>query len=152
MAELEVVDKQGKKSYGLATESDIAIIGRDRTCLVQIQDELSSRKHCRILKAGNTFVVEDLQSRNGTYVNEIQITGKRNLRDGDVVRIGQVRIVFRERLTAGGAMSWMVSSPLFWWCLMIGLAVGILGGIGYLVHKTLSELTKIRHEESVEDH
>ncbi|MBI5367894.1 MAG: FHA domain-containing protein [Planctomycetes bacterium] len=144
MAELQVTDSKGKKNYDITGDPEIVLIGRDRTCFIQIQDENASRRHARILKVGQTFNVEDMQSRNGTFVNEVQITAKRPLRDGDVVRIGAVKMVWKENMSAVGAVSYLMASPLFWWALMIFLAGGILGSIGYLVHRLLLEVSNIQ--------
>ena len=64
-------------------------IGRMSDCWLTLDDELASRYHARIHVRGRTADIEDLGSRNGTYVNGERITGRRALRDGDRVRIGR---------------------------------------------------------------
>ena len=44
-------------------------IGRSKTNFIQIDDVESSREHVRIKKRGKLYILEDLESRNGTYVN-----------------------------------------------------------------------------------
>ena len=56
------------------------------------------------------MVVDDGMSSNGTFVNEEQVSGKRRLRDGDVVRAGATRMTFHERV--GGAPGGTVRRPL----------------------------------------
>ena len=54
-----------------------------------------SSKHARIVRTDDGFVIEDLQSRNGTFVNGERVTeGPRKLNDGDLVRLGKVIMTF----------------------------------------------------------
>ncbi len=64
------------------------VIGRDADlAMVAVVDSQISRVHCRLLKDGDDWVVEDLSSRNGTFINGTRIT-KANLRVGDRLRVG----------------------------------------------------------------
>lgn len=56
-----------------------------------------SRKHCRILKQGDQFLVEDLQSTNGTKLNGqfIPPNQPRPLKDGDVLELGVLKVTFK---------------------------------------------------------
>ena len=65
-------------------------MGRSADCDVVVQDIASSRHHARVTVGGMRQVVyiEDLKSRNGTYVNEVRISGRTLLEDGSRVRIG----------------------------------------------------------------
>jgi CRP-like cAMP-binding protein len=56
-------------------------------------DQGISRLHCTIFNTNGTFTVSDSGSTNGTFVNNVQIT-ERQLRDGDVIQIGVVEMVF----------------------------------------------------------
>jgi pSer/pThr/pTyr-binding forkhead associated (FHA) protein len=71
------------------------VIGRSPECDLQVRDILLSRRHCVIERGGETWVVTDLGSKNGTHLDGQQIT-KHVLSDGDVVRLGRTRICFRE--------------------------------------------------------
>ncbi|MCA9648537.1 MAG: FHA domain-containing protein [Myxococcales bacterium] len=64
-------------------------VGRSSDCWLTLQDELSSRVHARFHVTFEEIVLEDLDSRNGTYVNGDRLQGRRTLRDGDRVRIGR---------------------------------------------------------------
>lgn len=57
-----------------------------------------SRQHARILRRDKGWFLEDLQSTNGTYVNEVRLLPRRpiQLRSGDLVRFGQMTLVFEE--------------------------------------------------------
>ncbi|MEM6993067.1 MAG: FHA domain-containing protein [Myxococcota bacterium] len=69
-------------------------IGRNLDCWLTLDDELTSRYHARLHVENTRCYVEDLGSRNGTFLNELRLTGKRPLRVGDRVRIGREVIVF----------------------------------------------------------
>jgi len=71
-------------------------IGRAQVNTVPISDGSVSSKHARILRTPDGFVIEDLQSRNGTFVNGEQVKEKqkRVLVDGDLIRLGKVILTF----------------------------------------------------------
>jgi len=52
-----------------------------------------SRRHARIWWTGDAFRVKDLGSTNGTYVNAV-VVGEQDLRDGDLVKVGQTILKF----------------------------------------------------------
>ena len=65
-----VVIERGKNAGDrIEIKSYPTTIGRSRTNHVQIDDAESSRVHVRIKKRGKLYILEDLESRNGTYVN-----------------------------------------------------------------------------------
>jgi serine/threonine protein kinase len=66
---------------------DSVMVGRDRTCSIVLPHPAVSRRHARITVAGNGPVLEDLQSANGTYVNNSRID-RVVLKTGDIVRFG----------------------------------------------------------------
>ncbi len=63
------------------------IIGREDTCEVVIPDRQVSRQHARIERTDQGVVLEDLGSKNGTYVNGSRIDAKQLLSEGDEIRI-----------------------------------------------------------------
>ena len=66
---------------------DSVLVGRDRTCTVVLAHPAVSRRHARITIAGKEPVLEDLQSANGTYVNNARVD-RVVLKAGDIVRFG----------------------------------------------------------------
>jgi len=64
------------------------LIGRGEDCDIRIQDHSVSRKHARIHPTPEGYVVEDLASTNGTFVNDRQADAPSVLQDGDYLRIG----------------------------------------------------------------
>jgi hypothetical protein len=63
-------------------------LGRHADNTVVLSDSQVSRHHASISRQAGTYVIQDLGSANGTYVNEQQIIGPQLLRGGDVVRLG----------------------------------------------------------------
>jgi pSer/pThr/pTyr-binding forkhead associated (FHA) protein len=73
---------------------DVTTIGRDNSNDVGIPDGSVSTKHARILRGSDGFEIEDLQSRNGTFVNGEKVNGKKALKDGDLLRLGKIILTF----------------------------------------------------------
>lgn len=71
------------------------VIGRDPGADVWLDDTNVSRRHARIVIHAGSAVVEDLQSKNGTLVGEVRVERPTALRDGDIVRAGSTRLVYR---------------------------------------------------------
>jgi pSer/pThr/pTyr-binding forkhead associated (FHA) protein len=71
------------------------MIGRDPAAAVQVDDVSVSRYHARIVIDGSAARIEDLGSKNGTYVRQSRIASVVPLRDGDAIRLGSVAMVFR---------------------------------------------------------
>ena len=78
------------QSKRITLGSDVVSIGRGPENTLPILDEKASRKHCVIEPDGRGgFTVRDLQSRNGTKLNEAKIEAALKLKAGDVIRVGQ---------------------------------------------------------------
>src|SRR5262245_37191236 len=71
------------------------VLGREPGTRGSIPDSSISRRHARITVRGGAATLEDLASKNGTFVGEERVTSPRPLSDGDAVRLGLVRLVFR---------------------------------------------------------
>ena len=79
------------------TPDEEVSIGRSRTNSVALLlDESVSRRHARILCVEGQYVIEDLESRNGTFVNGRQVRRQR-LRVGDLIEIGYTKLRFARR-------------------------------------------------------
>ena len=68
------------------------ILGRSRDVHLRIHDHLLSRKHCAITRSGETAILSDLNSSNGTYVNGEKI-GTRTLQVDDIIEFGKTVLV-----------------------------------------------------------
>jgi pSer/pThr/pTyr-binding forkhead associated (FHA) protein len=76
------------------------IIGRGEAADIRLQDEKVSRRHCEIRLWDGDFVLKDLKSHNGTYVNERPIEVA-ILHSGDSVRVGNAALAFEKRAAKG---------------------------------------------------
>lgn len=83
-----------------ALDQDETVVGRDPRTTVHLPNRQVSRHHARLIKRNDQFYIEDLGSKNGTFVNGAPVNDERKLEDGDVVHIG-----FAYRLTFVGSES-----------------------------------------------
>ncbi len=74
---------------------DANVLGRSTQATVRLADREVSRKHSQIDREGQDFVLRDLGSSNGTFLNGKRIFGPTRLNDGDEVLIGISRMEFR---------------------------------------------------------
>lgn len=85
----------GKYANQHWTIEDEAILGRDDTADIVLPERQVSRQHIRIFKRDTQYFVEDLKSRNGTWVNNVRLEGTRELYDGDEIHIAMaIRMQF----------------------------------------------------------
>ena len=73
-----------------------SVLGRHPECDVVIDVGAVSRHHCKIIAEGERYKVEDLNSRNGTFVDEVVIEGPQLLEPGAQVRVCDVVFTFRD--------------------------------------------------------
>jgi pSer/pThr/pTyr-binding forkhead associated (FHA) protein len=83
---------------------EITTIGRAVECDIVITSKRVSREHARLVRDGRRVMLEDLNSTNGTFLNDEHILEPMELRDGDVVSIGDVKFTFRDPDTTIGGM------------------------------------------------
>ena len=67
--------------------TDEFLIGRGGDCQLVLPERLVSRHHAKILRQDGSFILQDLDSKNGTYINGKQLKGKAVLLDGDEIQI-----------------------------------------------------------------
>jgi pSer/pThr/pTyr-binding forkhead associated (FHA) protein len=70
------------------------VLGRDEGLSVSLDEPSVSRRHARITVAGQLAFLEDLGSRNGTFVRGNRVDGPVPIEDGDAIRLGWARLVF----------------------------------------------------------
>jgi DNA-binding winged helix-turn-helix (wHTH) protein len=71
------------------------VIGRDREADVHLEALSVSRWHARVTVAGEQVVLEDLGSKNGTYLRGARLRVPATLQDGDPIRVGAIPLTFR---------------------------------------------------------
>ena len=69
-------------------------IGRRSGNTFVLDDPYVSSHHARIFAKNNEYILEDLESTNGTLVNEVKISGRKYLRSGDIIKIGNTVLKF----------------------------------------------------------
>ncbi|BAW97133.1 adenylate cyclase [[Synechococcus] sp. NIES-970] len=69
------------------------VIGRLPECSLTLQMTQISRYHARIKQVGTTWILEDLGSTNGTYLNHVRISDPQPIRQGDLIRLGVTSIL-----------------------------------------------------------
>src|SRR5437899_3664349 len=86
---------QAGRKYEL--KGDKSILGRHPDCHIVIEVGAVSRNHCQVVREGNDYKIEDLGSRNGTFLNDEpeKISGRRTLKLGDVIRVCEVSFTFQ---------------------------------------------------------
>ncbi len=90
MAQFQFVMRSGPTpGVTFPLDGDQLTIGRDSSNGVAINDAEVSRKHSRLSFQGGKYVIEDLGSTNGTFVNGQRLAGPVVLKAGDVVSLGE---------------------------------------------------------------
>lgn len=74
----------------------VTTIGRAPTNKVVLRDEVCSRNHCEIFKANGVWTLRDLDSRNGTTIDGVDVEGDTALEPGQVIEIGDTRLTFTD--------------------------------------------------------
>jgi phosphoserine phosphatase RsbU/P len=81
-------------------DRDNHVMGRHPDCEIVLDVGAVSRQHARILRQNGSFYVEDLKSRNGTFVNDQLVEGQRQLKDQDEVKICDLVFKFLDQAQA----------------------------------------------------
>lgn len=72
------------------------VLGRSPECDICLESAGISRRHAELREKGNIVVLQDLGSSNGTHLNDHRISGPTPVKDGDMVRLGNVVFKFYE--------------------------------------------------------
>ncbi len=89
----KLIVKQGGQTREIILSKENFSIGRTPDNDLEVRDSLISRRHSSIIRRGDRFVVYDLGSSNGTFVNRERVE-MRPLDHGDVIRIGDTEMQF----------------------------------------------------------
>ena len=85
-------------------DSDITTIGRNPQCDIFLNDMTVSREHAEIKRHADAFIINDLQSFNGIWINNRTVQ-EHALRSGDYVQIGKYDFIYEESADAEGGAS-----------------------------------------------
>jgi DNA-binding winged helix-turn-helix (wHTH) protein len=89
------------------------VLGRDGQGTVTVNASTVSRRHARIVVTGDEATVEDLGSKNGTFLRGERLTAAARISDGDRLVIGAVPVVFRVRRSAESTLTRPTASSEF---------------------------------------
>ncbi|MDQ2714913.1 MAG: FHA domain-containing protein [Chloroflexota bacterium] len=92
-------------------ERPVLTIGRGVESDVVINDPSISRRHAQVVRQPNGLYVQDLASRNGTYVNGELLVGPWPLQPGDIVRLGNISLEYTTLQSARTVPLSMFSTP-----------------------------------------
>ncbi len=98
MAKIILTFKQ-KTLKEILLKKDHITIGRDPDNDIQVDNLAVSRFHAKIVGNMGVFYIEDLNSINGTFVNEKRVSKTSNLNNGDKITIGKHTLIFIEQKT-----------------------------------------------------
>jgi pSer/pThr/pTyr-binding forkhead associated (FHA) protein len=96
------------------------VIGREAGCQFRPRDPLVSRRHAELFWEGDTLFVRDLNSRNGTLLNDERVYFPTPLQDGDRINVGQHKLTIhfdnsQTHLDQGASdneiSSWLMPEP-----------------------------------------
>jgi hypothetical protein len=85
---LIVLDEKGRK-VGTQRLNGTIQVGRAPSCQIRLNDNYISQLHAKISERNGSWVVEDLGSTNGTYLNQRKVTVPTELSAGDRIRVGK---------------------------------------------------------------
>jgi adenylate cyclase len=91
MAKLILTSPEGQQVVSLGAKNSL---GRHPESTIQILDKIVSKEHCRILLQGDTWLLQDLDSLNGTFLNGNRLSGTQPLKHGDEFSLGATRARF----------------------------------------------------------
>lgn len=93
MARLTIVSPQGRTERVLRSRNTL---GRHPDNSVQILDRIVSKNHCLIDQEDSGWLLKDLGSLNGTYINGTRVDGNQLLNSGDKITMGSTTVEFRD--------------------------------------------------------
>ena len=108
---LEIVEGPGAGKQFEITQP--VVIGRDETADLVIDDTQASRRHARIEPTGNGAIVEDMNSTNGTFINDNELHGKAELGPEDDLLIGVTVLQLRTEQAVQAQPSAVRAVPAF---------------------------------------
>src|SRR5512133_392781 len=107
MARLVLQTPEGQRVIELRPVNSL---GRHPSNSIQLLDKIVSKEHCIIEQRGMKFVLRDLGSLNGTFINRERVHGEAPLKDADEIALGATRARFEEGPAVGGELLEPVAS------------------------------------------
>jgi len=82
-----------QKGRSFQTGSGVVLLGRDSD-EIALTDQTVSRRHCELRPDNGTWILRDLQSANGSYVNGVRVHQQVRLKHGDQIKLGSTLMVY----------------------------------------------------------
>src|ERR1700722_19828275 len=111
MWKLVIEDDEGKRTIVPLTRDDYTI-GRKEGNAIRLTERNVSREHAKLLKKNGImdddgasitrYVLEDLTSYNGVYINGLRVAQAQELAHGDLIQIGDYRIILQDDSASEG--------------------------------------------------
>jgi pSer/pThr/pTyr-binding forkhead associated (FHA) protein len=92
---LVIVDDEGKTTPVPLTRDEYTV-GRQEGNVIRLTERNVSRRHARVFRAKGHWLIEDLSSYNGVFVNSDRVEKRQAIKSGDTIQIGDYRLIFRE--------------------------------------------------------
>ena len=106
-----IVSKGGARAKRFQLSRETTIIGRRRDCNLCIPSSEVSRRHCLLQVQDGYLTIEDLNSINGTFLNDQRIGDKSVVYPGDRLAVGPVHFTVKYELSAEARAKLQQSSP-----------------------------------------
>jgi pSer/pThr/pTyr-binding forkhead associated (FHA) protein len=98
-----ILSKDGReRTVVLAAQT--SSLGRAPDCTIVLEDGAASKRHCSIEKAKDSYVLRDLGSTNGTFLNDRPVIADMPLRHGDEILVGDTTIRFEGDYAVGSSL------------------------------------------------
>ncbi len=113
MSRIGYTSAAGERTFHL---TDSFSVGRDPdNDLVLMNDAAVSRRHARLRRGESGYELADLGSQNGTFLarrgEETRVTGSLLLQHGDVIRVGQSRLIFQDDAPTDSTSKTVIADP-----------------------------------------
>ncbi len=102
MMKFVVKDQDNPAEFSL--KNGVNLVGRDESCDIVINSTHVSRNHISCVVSRDRVVIQDLNSRNGTFVNGLRVKNSVEIKVGDVISLGKYTMVFEDDRVEGEAV------------------------------------------------
>ena len=110
MATLYQIGEDGSQAERWELSDESFVVGRSGLAKISIEDEGVSRRHFLIAREGEDYVIKDLNSRNGTWVDGCRIFAEK-LHHNDRIQAGRTQFLFADQLALAASADNAMTGP-----------------------------------------
>lgn len=99
-----ILSKDGRERTVVLAAASVSL-GRGSDCTIPLEDHAASKRHCSIERINDAYVLRDLGSTNGTFLNERQVIADEPLHHGDELIVGDTQIRFEDGHAVGSSIA-----------------------------------------------